>query len=79
MTNRKLAQWILEMVDLAKQLPDNYLQDWKNRAREMILPEKWNNAEKWIDAIWKFRTLNDEEFLRLKKALGEAGTSTKAK
>ena len=79
MTDREFAEWLVGMVDLAKQLPDNYLQDWKNRAREMILPEKRNNAEKWIDAIWKFRILNDEEFLRLKKALGEAGTSTKAR
>lgn len=79
MTNRKLAQWIVEMVDLARQLPDDYLQDWKDRAREMSLPERWGNVEKWIDAIWKFRTLNDEEFFRLKKALEEAGTSTKAR
>lgn len=79
MTDREFAEWLVEMVDLAKQLPDDYLQDWKNRVREMILPEKWNNAEKMIDAIWKLRTLNEEEFLRLKKALGEAGTSTKAK
>lgn len=79
MLNRKLAQWIVEMVELAKQLPDNYLQEWKDRAREMSLPERWDNAEKWIDTIWKFRTLNDEEFHRLKKALGEAGTSTKAR
>lgn len=79
MTDKEIAKWIVEMVDLAKQLPDDYLQDWKNRAREMILPEKWNNAEKWIDTIWKFRTLNDEEFFRLKKALEEAGTSTKAR
>lgn len=79
MTDREFAEWLVEMVDLAKQLPDDYLQDWKNRVREMILPEKWNNVEKMIDAIWKLRTLNEEEFLRLKKALGEAGTSTKAK
>lgn len=79
MTDRDLAKWFVEMVNLAKQLPDDYLQDWKNRVREMILPERWENAEKMIDAIWKYRTLEDEVFLRLKKALEEAGTSTKAK
>ena len=79
MTDKEIAKWIVEMVDLVKQLPDDYLLDWKNGARELILPERWENAEKMIDAIWKFRTLNDEEFFRLKKALGEAGTSTKAK
>lgn len=78
MTDREFAEWLVEMVDLAKQLPDDYLQDWKNRVREMILPERWENAEKMIDAIWKYRTLEDEVFLRLKKALEEAGTSTKA-
>lgn len=79
MTDREIAKWIVEMVDLVRQLPDDYLQDWKSRAREMSLPDRWDNAEKWIDTIWKFRTLNEEEFLRLKKALEEAGTSTKAK
>ena len=79
MTDREFAEWFAEMVDLVKQLPDDYLPDWKNGAREMILPERWENAEKLIDAIWKFRTLNEQEFLRLKKALEEAGTSTKAR
>ncbi len=79
MVDREIAKWIVEMVDLAKELPDAYLQDWKNRAREMISPERWENAEKWINIIWKFRTLNDEEFLRLKKALAEAGASIKVK
>ena len=79
MTDREFAEWLVKMVDLTKQLPDDYLPDWKNRAKEMISPERWENAKKWIDAIWKLRTLNEEEFLRLKKALGEAGTSTKAK
>lgn len=79
MTDRDLAKWFVEMVDLVKQLPDDYLLDWKNGAREMILPERWENAEKMIDAIWKYRTLEDEAFLRLKKALEEAATSTKAK
>lgn len=79
MTDREFAEWLVEMVDLAKQLPDDYLKDWKNGAREMILPERWENTEKMIDAIWKYRTLEDEAFLQLKKALEEAGTSTKAK
>lgn len=79
MTNKEIAEWFVEMVGWAKQLPDDYLQDWKNEAREMSLPEEWENAEKWIDTIWKFRTLNEKEFLRFKKALAEAGTSTKAK
>ena len=79
MTDRDLAKWFVEMVDLAKQIPDDYLQDWKNRAKEIISPERWEKAEKWISIIWKFQTLNEKEFLRLKKALAEAGTSTKAK
>ncbi|MFQ9014453.1 MAG: hypothetical protein ACLR6S_10925 [Lacrimispora saccharolytica] len=79
MTDREFAEWLVEMVELCKQLPEEYLQDWKNDVKETIAPEKWDNAEKWINIIWKFRSLNDEEFLRLKKALEEAGTSTKAK
>lgn len=79
MADREIAKWIVEMVDLAKQLPDDYLQDWKDIAREMILPKRWDNAEKWIDVIWKCRTLEDEALLKLKKALEEAGTSTKAR
>ena len=79
MIDRKFAEWLVEMIELSKQLPEEYLQDWKNDVRESIAAEKWDNAEKWIDIIWKFRTLNEEEFLRLKKALEEAGTSTKAK
>ena len=78
MIDRKFAEWLVEMIELSKQLPEEYLQDWKNDVRESIAAEKWDNAEKWIDIIWKFRTLNAEEFLRLKKALEEAGTSTKA-
>lgn len=79
MIDRKFAEWLVEMIELSKQLPEEYLQDWKNDVRESIAAEKWDNAEKWIDIIWKFRTLNEEEFLRLKKAIEEAGTSTKAK
>lgn len=79
MIDREIAKWFVEMVDWAKQLPDDYLQDWKNKAREMSMPEEWENAEKWIDTIWKFRILNEKEFLRFKKALAEAATSTKAK
>lgn len=79
MADREIAKWFVEMVDLAKELPDDYLQDWKNRAKEMISPERWENAEKWIGIIWKFQTLNEKEFLKLKKALEEADTSTKAK
>ena len=79
MTDREFAEWLVEMIVLSKRLPEEYLQDWKNAAKESITAEKWDNAEKWIDIIWKFRTLNEEEFLRLKKASEEAGTSTKAK
>lgn len=79
MTDREFAEWLVEMVDLCKQLPEEYLQDWKNDVKETIAPEKWDNVEKIIDAIWKYRTHKDETFLRLKKALEEVGTSTKAK
>lgn len=78
MIAKEFAEWLVEMIELSKQLPEEYLQDWKNNVRESIAAEKWDNAEKWINIIWKFRSLNDEEFLRLKKALEEAGTSTKA-
>ena len=79
MIDKKVAEWLVEMIELSKQLPEEYLQDWRNNVRESIAAEKWDNAEKWINIIWKFRSLNDETFLRLKKALEEAGTSTKAK
>lgn len=79
MIDKKFAEWLVEMIELSKQLPEEYLQDWRNNVRESIAAEKWDNAEKWINIIWKFRSLNDETFLRLKKALEEAGTSTKAK
>lgn len=67
------------MVELTKQLPDNYLSDWKCEAKKALSLEKWDNIEKLIDTIWKYRTLKDEAFLRLKKAFEEAATSTKAK
>ena len=79
MIDKKFAEWLVEMIELSKQLPEEYLQDWRNNVRESIAAEKWDNSEKWINIIWKFRSLNDETFLRLKKALEEAGTSTKAK
>ena len=79
MTEKEFAEWLVKMVELAEQLPDDYLSDWKCEARKMFLLEEWDNIEKLIDAIWKYRTLKDEAFLRLKKALEEAGTSTKAK
>ncbi len=78
MPEKEFAEWLVEMVELCKQLPEEYLQDWKNDVKKTIAPEKWDNVEKIIDAIWKYRTLKDETFLRLKKALEEAGTSTKA-
>ncbi len=79
MTKKEFAEWLVGMVELTKQLPDDYLSDWKCEAKKAFSLEEWDNIEKLIDAIWKYRTLNDEAFLRLKKALEEAGTSTKAK
>lgn len=78
MTDREFAEWFVEMVELCEQLPEEYLQDWKNDVKETIAPEKWDNAEKIIDAIWKYRTSTDEEFFRLKKALKELADSSKA-
>lgn len=78
MENKKFAEWLIEMIVLSKQLPEKNLQDWKNEAKRVILPDNWENAEKWIDIIWKFRSLDDEAFLRFEKALEEAATSIRA-
>ena len=48
------------MVELTKQLPDDYLSDWKCEAKKAFSLEEWDNIEKLIDAIWKYRILNDE-------------------
>lgn len=79
MTDREFAEWLVEMVELAEQFPDDSLPEWKREAKKVFSSEDWDNVEKLINAIWKYRTLKDEAFLRLKKALEEAGTSTKAK
>ena len=78
MIDKKSVEWFVEMIESSKQLPEEYLQVWKNNVRELIVAEKRDAAEKWIDIIWEFRALNEEEFLRFKKALEEAATSTKA-
>lgn len=78
MTVKEFAKWLIEMLEVSKQLKEGQLQEWKNGVRESIATGKWDVAEKCIDIIWKFRTLNDEEFYSLKKALEEAATSPKA-
>lgn len=78
MTIKEFAKWLIEMLEVSKQLKEEQLQEWKNSVRESIVADKWDVTEKCIDIIWKFRTLNDEEFFNLKKALKEAATSPKA-
>lgn len=69
MTDKEIAKWLVEMIYLAKKLPDNCLQEWKDGVREKILPERWENLEKLMSTIWKLRTLNEQEFLEFKKVL----------
>lgn len=78
MENQEFAQWLLEMIEKSKQLPDEYFQDWKNNAREMSTPEKLDNVEKWVDIIWKLRNFNDEELLKLEGALEKMIASPRA-
>lgn len=79
MTEKEFAEWLVKMVELAEQFPDDSLSEWKREAKKVFSLEEWDNVEKLINAIWKYRTLKDEAFLRLKKALEEAGTSIRAK
>ena len=78
MIDKKSVEWFVEMLESSRQLPEEYLQVWKNNVRELVVAEKLDAAEKWIDIIWEYRALNEEEFLRFKKDLEVAATSTKA-
>lgn len=69
MASIELLNRIIEMAESIKKESQEFLQDWKYEVKNILSPEKYTIAEKWLDMIWKIRSLDGDTFLELKEAL----------
>ena len=69
MASIELLNRVIEMAESIKKEPQEFLQDWKYEVKNILSPEKYTIAEKWLDMIWKIRSLDSDTILELKEVL----------